>query len=254
MFHIMNHATFKASLFMAAGIVDHETGTRDIRRLSGLIRAHAASPGSLALVASAAMAGVPLLNGFLSKEMFFAETVFLSVASAGGMGLAGAGDGGRGVFAVVYSLRFGYDIFFGPPSTDLPREPEEAAALDAHRRSSSWCSSASSSASRRRCRSDRRWRRRRARWSAGCCPSTASRSGTASTRRCVMSLVAIGGGIALLPLAAHAAGAGTLRRTRRCSSALSGRRLFESVLLGVTRGARRVLALAARGGCSRRCS
>ena len=38
-FHIMNHATFKASLFMAAGIVDHETGTRDIRRLNGLMRA-----------------------------------------------------------------------------------------------------------------------------------------------------------------------------------------------------------------------
>jgi multicomponent K+:H+ antiporter subunit A len=35
-FHIMNHATFKASLFMAAGIIDHESGTRDIRRLSGL--------------------------------------------------------------------------------------------------------------------------------------------------------------------------------------------------------------------------
>src|SRR3546814_16602239 len=37
-FHIANHATFKASLFMAAGIIDHETGTRDIRRLSGLFR------------------------------------------------------------------------------------------------------------------------------------------------------------------------------------------------------------------------
>ena len=37
-FHIMNHATFKASLFMAAGIIDHETGTRDMRRLSGLAR------------------------------------------------------------------------------------------------------------------------------------------------------------------------------------------------------------------------
>jgi multicomponent K+:H+ antiporter subunit A len=37
-FHIMNHATFKASLFMAAGIIDHESGTRDIRRLSGLWR------------------------------------------------------------------------------------------------------------------------------------------------------------------------------------------------------------------------
>src|SRR5690349_22385671 len=76
-FHIMNHATFKASLFMAAGIVDHETGTRDIRRLNGLWRLMPIT-GTLALVASAAMAGVPLLNGFLSKEMFFAETVFLS--------------------------------------------------------------------------------------------------------------------------------------------------------------------------------
>ena len=37
-FHMMNHATFKASLFMAAGIIDHETGTRDIRRLTGLYR------------------------------------------------------------------------------------------------------------------------------------------------------------------------------------------------------------------------
>ncbi|MHB1298038.1 MAG: monovalent cation/H+ antiporter subunit A [Gemmatimonadaceae bacterium] len=122
-FHIMNHATFKASLFMAAGIIDHETGTRDIRRLNGLLRAMPIT-GTLALVASAAMAGVPLLNGFLSKEMFFAETVFISsrpwieIALPIAATIAGA-------FAVVYSLRFGYDIFFGPPSTDLPRQPEE---------------------------------------------------------------------------------------------------------------------------------
>ena len=74
-FHMMNHATFKASLFMAAGIVDHETGTRDLRRLSGLRRAMPIT-ATLAMVAAAAMAGVPLLNGFLSKEMFFAETIF----------------------------------------------------------------------------------------------------------------------------------------------------------------------------------
>ena len=78
-FHIMNHATFKASLFMAAGIVDHESGTRDIRRLSGL-RHMMPITATLACVASAAMAGVPLLNGFLSKEMFFAETVYLDAA------------------------------------------------------------------------------------------------------------------------------------------------------------------------------
>jgi multicomponent K+:H+ antiporter subunit A len=76
-FHMMNHATFKASLFMAAGVIDHETGTRDISRLNGLYKAMPIT-ATLAIVASAAMAGVPLLNGFLSKEMFFAETVFLS--------------------------------------------------------------------------------------------------------------------------------------------------------------------------------
>jgi multicomponent K+:H+ antiporter subunit A len=123
-FHIMNHATFKASLFMAAGVVDHETGTRDIRRLNGLMR-FMPRTGALALVASGAMAGVPLLNGFLSKEMFFAETMFVSShpwVEVAFPVLATV----AAIFAVVYSLRFGYDIFFGPPSTDLPRQPEEA--------------------------------------------------------------------------------------------------------------------------------
>ncbi len=58
-FHILNHATFKASLFMAAGIIDHETGTRDMRRLNGLWK-YMPWTGALAMVASAAMAGVPL--------------------------------------------------------------------------------------------------------------------------------------------------------------------------------------------------
>jgi multicomponent K+:H+ antiporter subunit A len=122
-FHIMNHATFKASLFMAAGVVDHETGTRDIRRLNGLLRSMPRT-GALALVASAAMAGVPLLNGFLSKEMFFAETVLISGKGWVNFGLPILATIAA-IFAVVYSLRFGYDIFFGPPSTNLPREPEE---------------------------------------------------------------------------------------------------------------------------------
>jgi multicomponent K+:H+ antiporter subunit A len=122
-FHIMNHATFKASLFMAAGVVDHETGTRDIRRLRGLIR-RMPRTGALALTASAAMAGVPLLNGFLSKEMFFAETVFFSSHPWMEVGLPVLATLAS-IFAVVYSLRVSYGIFFGPLATDLPREPEE---------------------------------------------------------------------------------------------------------------------------------
>jgi multicomponent K+:H+ antiporter subunit A len=123
-FHIMNHATFKASLFMAAGIIDHESGTRDIRRLSGLYRFMPIT-ATLAMVAAAAMAGVPLLNGFLSKEMFFSEALRVEgpsrtidralpfIATLWGM------------FSVAYSLRFIHGVFFGPAPAGLPREPRE---------------------------------------------------------------------------------------------------------------------------------
>jgi len=122
-FHMVNHATFKASLFMAAGIVDHETGTRDLTRLSGL---HKAMPitAALAMVAAASMAGVPLLNGFISKEMFFAETTFVSGDWLTRTGLPLAATV-AGAFSVAYSLRFILQVFFGPPATDLPRAPHE---------------------------------------------------------------------------------------------------------------------------------
>ncbi|MDR0478466.1 MAG: monovalent cation/H+ antiporter subunit A, partial [Burkholderiaceae bacterium] len=122
-FHIMNHATFKASLFMAAGIVDHETGTRDLRRLHGLRRAMPVT-ALLAGVASCAMAGVPLLNGFLSKEMFFAETVEFTEWPWLGWGLPIIATA-AGAFAVAYSLRLAAGVFFGPPPRDLPRQPHE---------------------------------------------------------------------------------------------------------------------------------
>jgi len=122
-FHMVNHATFKASLFMAAGIIDHETGTRDMRRLSGLFRFMPIT-ATLAMVASAAMAGVPLLNGFLSKEMFFAEAIethvpsILDTVTPYVAVLAS-------LFSVTYSIRFIQAVFFGPPPTGLPRTPHE---------------------------------------------------------------------------------------------------------------------------------
>ena len=122
-FHILNHATFKASLFMAAGIIDHESGTRDIRRLSGLIKMMPYT-ATLAMVASASMAGIPLLNGFLSKEMFFAETVFISSTAWVEMALPVIATI-AGSFSVVYALRFTVDVFFGPKATDLPHTPHE---------------------------------------------------------------------------------------------------------------------------------
>src|SRR5690606_15274429 len=51
-FHMLNHATFKASLFMAVGIIDHETGTRDMRKLDGLYR-YMPGTAKLAMVACA---------------------------------------------------------------------------------------------------------------------------------------------------------------------------------------------------------
>lgn len=122
-FHMMNHATFKASLFMAAGIIDHEAGTRDMRKLSGLLSCMPIT-ATLAMVASAAMAGVPLLNGFLSKEMFFAQTLEQHRASLLD-GVAPYVATIASAFAVTYSVRFIHTVFFGSKPEDLPREPHE---------------------------------------------------------------------------------------------------------------------------------
>jgi len=123
LFHVINHATFKASLFMAAGIIDHETGTRDMRRINGLWR-YMPYTGLLAAVAAAAMAGVPLVNGFLSKELFFGEALMLE--RGGGLQwilplIAVLG----GVFSVAYSLRFIHDVFFLDRPLDVERTPHE---------------------------------------------------------------------------------------------------------------------------------
>lgn len=122
-FHMVNHATFKASLFMAAGIVEHETGTRDLTRLSGLYRVMPIT-ATLAMVAAASMAGVPLLNGFISKEMFFAETIFISGDWWTRIGLPLAAVL-AGIFSVAYSLRFTLQVFLGLPATNLPYKPHE---------------------------------------------------------------------------------------------------------------------------------
>jgi multicomponent K+:H+ antiporter subunit A len=122
-FHLLNHALFKASLFMAAGIIDHEAGTRDFRKLKGLWK-FMPYTGALAIVASLAMAGVPFFNGFLSKEMFLAETLtlqnhpFLQMAVPVIALLAG-------ICAVAYSLRFVHDAFFSGTPTGLDKEPHE---------------------------------------------------------------------------------------------------------------------------------
>ena len=123
-FHIINHATFKASLFMATGIIDHETGTRDMRKLNGMWK-FMPYTATLAMVAAAAMAGVPLLNGFLSKEMFFAETLHQQLLGSMSW-LIPVLATIAGALAVAYSARFIHDVFFNGDPVDLPKQPNEA--------------------------------------------------------------------------------------------------------------------------------
>lgn len=122
-FHIINHAIFKASLFMAAGIIDHEAGSRDMRKLNGMWK-YMPHTALLAMVAAGAMAGVPLLNGFLSKEMFFAEAVSASTYLQLGWVLPALVTL-SGVFAFAYSFRFIHDVFFNGEPVGLPKTPHE---------------------------------------------------------------------------------------------------------------------------------
>lgn len=121
-FHVINHCAFKASLFMAAGIVDHEAGSRDIRKLGGLYRQMPLT-AALATVGAAAMAGVPLLNGFLSKEMMFHEA--LEFAGHSGSLVVPALVTIGAAFSVGYSIYLVYGVFFGPPNTEADKVAHE---------------------------------------------------------------------------------------------------------------------------------
>lgn len=121
-FHIINHATFKAALFMTAGIIDHEAGTRDIKRLGGLRRAMPVT-FVIGTLAALSMAGMPFLNGFLSKEMMLEEVshtgwagspLLLSIIVTAGALLSAA-----------YSYRFVAHVFLGPERHDYPHHPHD---------------------------------------------------------------------------------------------------------------------------------
>ncbi|MBJ9951942.1 MULTISPECIES: monovalent cation/H+ antiporter subunit A [unclassified Acinetobacter] len=119
-FHIINHATFKAALFMIAGIIDHESGTRDLRKLSGLWQLLPFT-ATLTMITAASMAGVPLTNGFISKEMFFTE--LLANLSGGYVVLAAIVATLAGLFAVAYSVRLVHGVFFdGEVGRDVPNK------------------------------------------------------------------------------------------------------------------------------------
>ena len=115
--HILNHAAFKAALFMSAGIVEHETGTRDIRRLGGLAKAMPVT-ALVATLAAASMAGLPPMGGFISKELMLCQTPKLALFGQPWL-LAGLATLGA-TFSVGYSLRLAGHLFFGQPREAEP--------------------------------------------------------------------------------------------------------------------------------------
>ncbi len=115
--HILNHAAFKAALFMSAGIVEHETGTRDIRRLGGLAKAMPVT-ALIATLAAASMAGLPPFGGFISKEMMLDETLHVGLFGLPWLLPVLATLGAT--VSVGYSLRLAVHLFFGKPRETEP--------------------------------------------------------------------------------------------------------------------------------------
>lgn len=103
------HAMFKAALFMVVGVIDHATGTRDIRKLAGLGRQHRPLL-VIAVGATASMAALPPFFGFVAKEADL-ETVLHSPALSTAAPFVLAGIVIGSVFTTIYSLRFLWGAF-----------------------------------------------------------------------------------------------------------------------------------------------
>lgn len=130
LFHLINHSTFKGALFMMVGIVDHEAGTRDIRRLGGLM-AIMPITFTIAVIGGFSMAGLPPFNGFLSKEMFFAAV--LAIRNVEAFSIADLGllfpivAWVASIFTFVYCMILISRTFFGKLRLDkLDKKPHEA--------------------------------------------------------------------------------------------------------------------------------
>ena len=121
-FHILNHATFKCALFMSAGIIDHEAHTRDIRRLGGL-RTLMPVTFVIATLGALSMAGIPMLNGFLSKEMMLEEALHTKLFGSYWMVPALALFGS--LFSAAYCFRYISHVFLGPVRDDYPAKPHD---------------------------------------------------------------------------------------------------------------------------------
>ena len=108
---LLAHGLFKSCLFLTVGVIDHETGTRDLRVLSGLWQRMPVLAAS-ATLAAASMAAVPPLFGFIAKEA--AYEAFLHGGPGGLVTLAGLFAGS--VLTGAYSARFVWGAFASKPA------------------------------------------------------------------------------------------------------------------------------------------
>jgi len=109
LFHLLNHAIFKALLFMCAGAVIYATGRRRISQLGGLARAMPVT-GVCFLVGALAISGLPPFNGFWSKL-----TVYLALAQSG-LWWAAAIAAAVSVLTMVALVRAAYQVFWAAPA------------------------------------------------------------------------------------------------------------------------------------------
>lgn len=123
--HVLNHALFKSLLFLGAGAIIHEAGTREIDRLGGLGR-RMPWTAALFLTGAAAICGLPPLNGFVSELLvylsFFSGIVQGRGAEAPLLGLAAPALAMVGGMAVLCFVKVFGTVFLG-----LPRSAEAAA-------------------------------------------------------------------------------------------------------------------------------
>ncbi|NPV68462.1 MAG: NADH-quinone oxidoreductase subunit L [Anaerolineae bacterium] len=111
-FHLLSHAVFKALLFLGAGAVIHAVGTRDMRQMGGLGRRMPFVRNAF-VIGALALAGIPVLNGFWSKELVLEAGLHSGPGWAFAGMLIGAG------LTALYTFRMVWLVFYGEPRAAL---------------------------------------------------------------------------------------------------------------------------------------
>ncbi len=111
-FHLMSHAVFKALLFLGAGAVIHTSGTRDMRQMGGLGK-QMPFVRTVFIIGAFALAGLPIANGFFSKELVLESGLAEGPFWAYLIMLVGAG------ITALYTIRMVWMVFYGEPASAL---------------------------------------------------------------------------------------------------------------------------------------